>query len=421
MHLAVVVPRLVGRGHGQGALEDLVGHRVGALVVPDARHGDGHGAGVGRGRVGQLVVDALGERLAVVGDNRLLLLGAAVVHHVVGRGDVQHVLLRAVGLVRVDRLGRGDGLGGDGQAAEAGGVDAVVGLERGAVPLELVLAEHGGQAGGGRRAHLGGQRHGEGLALHEAGDDLNAVGAGLLVEELGHGVHLAVVVPRLVGRGHGQGGRGDLNRHIFCREIRIACAGRLGAHGHGAVGDVLHARGRGRPLAFTNLVVDGVAIGGRIQRSGSEVILGIVGPGAARQGELSALRSGGLDLEIALVHSHDVVAVGGVVDIQHVLVGAYGLIFVCALIGHGSKIVVVHKPLYGASKGGIFLIKELFGAVHRDGGRALSNLEIVLRRQFRQVIGGGPCGLHLVRAGIGGLGADPFAVDEIGVGRRAVK
>ena len=151
------------------------------------------------------------------------------------------------------------------------------------------------------------------------------------------------------------------------------------------------------------------------------MILGIVGPGAAHQGELSALRSGGLDLEVALIHSHDVVAVGGVVGIQHVLVGAYGLIFVCALIGHGSKIVVVHEPLYGANEEGIFLIKELLGVVHRDGGLTLSNLEIIIVRQFRQVIGGGPCGLHLVRAGIGGLDADPFAVDEIGVGRRAVK
>ena len=329
------------------------------------------------------------------------------------------MLLRAVGLVRVDRVGRRDGLGADGQLeveldlVVSGGVAAVLGghAPAGAAVEQRVLAlvEAGdGQAVGGEHV----------VALHAL--DLDG-GVGLVVrvgdDELLH----RAAVGQLLGGGHLERGRGDLNRHIFGCEVRIARTGCLSSHGHLAIGDVLHARGRGRPLAVADLVVNGVAIGGIVQRSGREVIRGIVGPGATRQGELSALHSGGLDLEVALFHSHAVVVVGGVVGIQHILIDAYGLAFVCALVGHGSKIVAVHEPRYSASKGGVFLSEELLGVLHRDGGLALSNLEIVLRRQLRQVFGGGPSGFHLVRASVGGLGADPLTADEIGVGGRAIK
>ena len=387
--------------------------------------GDGHHDVAGRvGEVGlgvgDLIVGALLELLVAVLDYGLPLLLLAVVDQ-----RDRAVGVEAELLARVLRVGLGlrlgQRLGGDGQRAGHGG-----GVVRGQV---LLAGLHGdGRAlDRGLRLRVGSRVRALDLGVGD-GYDRGAVGLDqaldleLALVALADGERLlGAAVGDGLGVANGQRGRGDLNRHIFGCEVRIARTGCLSSHGHLAIGDVLHARGRGRPLTVTNLIVNGVAIGGRAQRSDREVILGIVGPGAARQGELSTLHSGGLDLEVALFHSHDVVVVGGVVGIQHIFIGAYGLIFVCALIGHGSKIVIVREPRYGASEGGIFLIKELLGAVHRDGDLARSNLEIVRRRQFRQVIGGGPCGFHLVRAGVGGLGADPLAIDQISVGGRAEK
>ena len=355
LHGAGVVA-LAGDGH-----HDVAGH-VGEIVLG----------------VGDLVVVGAEHGLAVLDDGLPLLLRAVVDQRDRAVGVEAELLARVLRVGLGLRLGQR--LGGDGQRAGHGG-----GVVRGQVLL-AVLDGDGRALDRGLRLRVGSRVRALDLGVGD-GYDCGAVGPDqaldleLALVALADGERLLVAaVGDGLGVANGQRGRGDLNRHIFCREIRIACAGRLGAHGHGAVGDVLHARGRGRPLAVTDFVIDSVAIGGLVQRSGREVILGIVGPGATRQDELSVLHSGGLDLEVALIHSHDVVAVGGVVGIQHVLVGAYGLIFVCALIGHGSKIVVVHEPLYGASEGGVCLIKELLGVVHRDGGLALSNLEIVLLR-----------------------------------------
>ena len=250
---AVVGLRGAAGNNGQRSRRDLVAHLERASIVALARHGHGHRARVGGVlAVGKLVVDALGEHLGAVGDDGLLQLLGAVVHHVVRRARGELALER--GLVRVVRVGLrvvADGLAAGGLDVLARRVGALGGrdvLQR--AGLDVLVGHHVAGCEGLGFALC--ERH----RLVEAGLGVGHLDVGdRHVAGVGHRDRVLDGVARRVGAGGG--GLRDAQLAVDC----LSGGGRLAAAGDHVAGRVLGGGGGHVPHGAGDHVVLGHGVG----------------------------------------------------------------------------------------------------------------------------------------------------------------